>query len=906
MSRTLLGVLLWAASASSSVWASQPTDLARETLKQHGIVLSPLATGTDWPETTVQALAGGLGKLPAHLRTPPGGVLELEWSARTMPFGMGDGSSDAPEWSKDARRFVLYAFTPSTERRAEYRVENLQLSEQEALWRQRAIIHAVMKRWDDRERWSARPDWRKLNGWIHPFERLLSLSEHALNLAEWAYSRRRGMASSQLDLLTFAEEALSPVEGLNPNALAEADQVRCQELSKSRFLASIGVLTRARGTCSTFEAWADARTLDGFELLFVAASGRSPESLFGHLLLRIARQDSSRVVGPGLTPAVQLVALTGGDLPGPNYVLRGLFGGYPMVLMTVPMLDVTRQMLEFEQRTMRRFRLRLTPEESERLFERIWELERRGRLDYRFLHDNCAFSAAFLVNGALVENRAITLPARLTPLIPTATLDSMAKATSGLGGSLLVPVPGSLDSTRDLARNAHQRRLAEALRLQAVKSRALRLLVLRLTRQAESHDGAERLAAYQRLARVAPKLISDSPELGEGLFSYFAHSADMERYAFDSAETEAIKAKLAALLEPPPLSTGEEEASSRAKQFEREADLAAAVAVLDRPQRAQAMLDALPKRPFNEAERRAVEEADAAANRLEALLALQTEVSSSVPKVDPLTWFRENRQATAERERALTGRALGPSGYGRTAVSMGATGRNGSWVPMLTLKSAAFSEELGDHRSHGLDASSELTTLAGEVTFVPGSPFPIVRSSELIAAEYRNVRREPAPFREDDHGNLGWGFRAGWGFDTRREFSQRAFVSSEALVILLDTPDLSAVTTIGLGAHTALGLEALAPELIAGPRATFNHRSHLGGSHANAVKLGVSYAPAYLVFRGRWQQEIRATAKLEVLAQLGRIPLVISLIGGLEWFDMPKGRNDVVPSLALAVEPVAF
>ncbi|HLL85649.1 MAG TPA: DUF4105 domain-containing protein, partial [Longimicrobium sp.] len=98
--------------------------------------------------------------------------------------------------------------------------------------------------------------------------------------------------------------------------------------------------------------------------------------------------------GPGLQPAVQLVALTGGDLPGPLYARRGLTGGYPLVLMTTAMQDITRQMLEYEQRTIRRYRLRLSSEEKVRLMERLWELERRGRLDYRFLHDNCAFAVA--------------------------------------------------------------------------------------------------------------------------------------------------------------------------------------------------------------------------------------------------------------------------------------------------------------------------------------------------------------------------------------------------------------------------------------------------------------------------------------------------------------------------------
>ncbi len=864
---------------------------ARARLAEHLITLSP---ETAWPEEVVRELARGLDHLPPKYRTPPGGPLELQWSPQPQPFGMGDGSNAAPDWSDGKRRFHLYAYRETTERRASYRLEQLPPQTREALWRRRALVHAVLARWNEQEEWSDQPRWRRLNGWVRPFQRLLTWSEQPLNLARWAYSRERGRSSPALDLLTFAEEALVPVEALAPGALAEADQLRCQEFSKSRVLTELGLLTVPRGPCQRYDAWASPGTLEGIEFLFVAASGRAPESLFGHLLMRVARSQPGRVDAPGLTPAVQLVALTGGDLPGPAYVLRGLTGGYPMVLMTVPMLDVTRQMLEFEQRTMRRFRLRLTPGESQRLLERIWELERRGRLDYRFLHDNCAFAAAFVLNGALEDDKELRLPSGITPLLPATTLDAVARVQSSLGGPLLEPIFGSLDSTRDLARSAHAQRTREATRLGPA--------LASLHRDAESPHGAVRLAAYQRLARLAPEVAPP-----EALFSYLAHSVDLERYAFDAAEAQAIKARLAALVSAPPVPDGNKEADQRERQFEREQELEGAIALLDRPQRLQSFLEGLPRRVFTVEEQRHLDEATAAEARLNALLQLQAELNNTVlTEIDPVRWLREDRDRRSRLQAQAARHALGPSGYARSSGALGVTLLGARPAPSLTLRSAAFSEELGDHRLHGLDPAAELTTLAGEVVLIPGPLLPQVRRSQFLAVRYRNLRREPAPLRQGPWGELGWGFQGGWSYDARRTFSQRAFLAVQALAVLDDTPDLSRLTTFGMGVHGALGLEGLLPELIAGPRLTLTHRRHLGGNDANALRLEVSYAPAYLLFSSAWQQELEASLRLGWLTRLGRFPVILTAGAGAEWIASPKHTLAPIPTVTVGLEPLAF
>ncbi len=61
---------------------------------------------------------------------------------------MGDGSAERPDWSEGQRRFHLYAWAPSEERRARLRTGRLTDAELERPWRRRAVVHAVMRRWD--------------------------------------------------------------------------------------------------------------------------------------------------------------------------------------------------------------------------------------------------------------------------------------------------------------------------------------------------------------------------------------------------------------------------------------------------------------------------------------------------------------------------------------------------------------------------------------------------------------------------------------------------------------------------------------------------------------------------------------------------------------------------------------
>ncbi len=862
----------------------------------HGVVLLPPASQDARLVAEVEA---GLAALPPALRRPPGGALEVELHTEVMPLGLGDGSPERPEWTQERQRFHLYRYAPSKERRATYRLSRLSDEEAESLWRRRAVVHAVVQRWDDARGWSRGPRWRRLSGWRAPFERLLTFREEALLHYAGAFSRARGQASASLDLVTFAEELFVPVESLRPDALGADDQVRCQEFSKARALAEIlaaeglGALP-PRGRCPAFDVWADAENLSHFEVMMAAASGRQPESLFGHLLLRPVWREGAVPRGPGFAPVVQLVALTGLERRGLEYMVKGLFGGYDTGFLTTTMGDVTHETRELEQRTLRRFRLHLTPGEQVRMIERIWELERRGYFPYHFFTDNCASALIFLINGALEGGRRVRTPGSLW-VLPTATLDALARvevaAPSGERQMLLEHLPDDLESTEargERAFLAREEALARLTELLDSKAQArLRLLHWRLrsSRPEVRRDAYQRMPSLltEALEAARPEAVDEARRL---LHAYVAWSVRVERGAVDRAEGERLEVERAAVLDlRTPIPSAAQGVRERQRLFEREDELQRRLAVLDRMTLLREALEAAPRRPHTPEEVRVLERAQATEGTFIAATEAQGRLhEGALASVDPVAFLAEDHRRKVEAERAWSEGALGNSGAARMVVHLGVDlPAAGSARPVVVLRTAGLSESLGDARRHGFQPGSELRALEGELALLPRKGLPKVVSSRFTLLGYRTLRRE-LPVHQDSLGDvLGWGGEA--RIESLREHAvpYRASAHLEALLVVDEGPRFKRFTVLGAGARVGMhwGTDVLAPAM--GPRLALSHRTGLPGSLANAVRLEAEYAPFWRV-GGGFIHEAVASLQVDVrLGQVGRYQVLVTPRAQARW-----------------------
>ena len=408
------------------------------------------AASPPWTDELREDVALGFAALPPSARLP----VEIDLHEEATPLGLGDATH--PFLING--RLQLYAYQEDDDARAQTRLSALTPSQRQRLWRRRAVVHAVVRRWDERLRWSSRASWKALAGWD---------GGSALLVYPWAYSRRDGMQSPALDLATFAEELLVPAESLREDAVPRDDRLRCREPSKTRFVderlrALDPSWAPARPDCPAYDAWADLAHLPKFEVVFATPSSSSAQALFGHLLLRLVREDDGADLGA--MQVMQLAALVSPLEPMSSYLLRGLGGGFRGVFSLTTLADVQQEALGLEQRSLRRFALALTVDQRQRLLERVWELERVGYIDYRFFKANCATMLRFLLTPAL----GLQAPGpTLTPWeTPTQVLDGLAPLISGVETDEPSGLVALRLSGRGVTKDEHASALLASLRIE--------------------------------------------------------------------------------------------------------------------------------------------------------------------------------------------------------------------------------------------------------------------------------------------------------------------------------------------------------------------------------------------------------------------------------------------------------
>ncbi|MFL5318286.1 MAG: DUF4105 domain-containing protein, partial [Myxococcaceae bacterium] len=738
-----------------------------------------------WTASALEDFKEAFNRLPPKLRAPPGG-LKILVHRNERELGLGDGTRHAPEWTSDT--FHVYGFSPSTERRASWRLESLSEDARVHLWRQRAFVHAVMKRWDDAKHFSERPLWRRLSGWSWGVQ-----GDRPANIFPGAYSRARGMASAQLDLLTFAEEFFAPVPD---DALAIDEQVRCQELSKSRALhtllyeAKLVDAPYERAACPAFDGWAAIDRLDSIEVLLVASSGKRPESLFGHLLMRPVHREGATVQGQSFESAIQIAAITDGEAAGPIYVYRGIFGGYRTAIFTLSLRDLEREVLDGEQRTIRRFKLQLSPLEQERLMERVFELERRGYYDYRFFTSNCATQIAELVQSAVDEDTTITMPGVLLAS-PGTALDAFASVQrEGHDGkrALITRVNGDLEPSSVIADRA------EAERFELEQQLRTDSHVETLFEQAHSAKLSERLGALRELAALPV----DQKSV---LYRWWLDTVRVERFRVDRARTALRKLELATLLPNGSPESTDSVVAERQALFERESRLDENLMELDRADAAREWWSKAPRRPFTEAEQLQKAELEAQVSAFDDVTRLQGEViDRSLSDVSPKTVLREESARLETSQQSWAERATLHSGTWRNAFGVTFAGD----VPLVRLQSAGMRELLGDQRVRGLAAGTELHVLDADATFAPTLGWPELRESHFTLFGWRSLGRKQPSLRDGLYEWFGYGFQASTDYWNQRALPNRTRIDVESFALLDADATFERHLAIGLGARGEL------------------------------------------------------------------------------------------------------
>lgn len=155
----------------------------------------------------------------------------------------------------------------------------------------------------------------------------------------------------------------------------------------------------------------------------------SPASAFGHVLLRIERDDRG-LLRPDAPrhPLADIGVDYSADVGAENavtYALKGLFGQFPGTFKALPYAAKVREYQDYESRDLWEYELDLTADEKRTFLEHLWELSATS-FDYFYLSENCAYHVIALLD---VVRPSAGLLARLgSPALPTDALRAVWEA----------------------------------------------------------------------------------------------------------------------------------------------------------------------------------------------------------------------------------------------------------------------------------------------------------------------------------------------------------------------------------------------------------------------------------------------------------------------------------------------
>ena len=151
--------------------------------------------------------------------------------------------------------------------------------------------------------------------------------------------------------------------------------------------------------CAEFGKWFSDVAPHSAVLIFPAAYLNSPSSMFGHTLLRIDQADVQSNNTALLSYAINFGAYVEGSDNSILYAWKGLAGGYPGLFALVPYQEKLSEYRSLENRDLWEYRLNLTPEETGRMVEHVWELK-QVQFDYFFFDENCSYRLLELLQVA--------------------------------------------------------------------------------------------------------------------------------------------------------------------------------------------------------------------------------------------------------------------------------------------------------------------------------------------------------------------------------------------------------------------------------------------------------------------------------------------------------------------------
>lgn len=237
----------------------------------------------------------------------------------------------------------------------------------------------------------------------------LALQPGWIALGHYEYKALRGWHSYVDDTRFFlapdgrqspAHELGATLKALYASPSLGDQHAQCVFPARTRWLkAQLGLNDLPTVQCPHFKQWYSDIAPHAAVLVFPAAYLNSPSSMFGHTLLRIDQADTQVDKTALLSYAINFGAYVEGSDNSMLYAWKGLAGGYPGLFSLVPYQQKLAEYRSLENRDLWEYQLNLTPEETGRLVEHVWELQ-QIRFDYYFFDENCSYRLLELLQVA--------------------------------------------------------------------------------------------------------------------------------------------------------------------------------------------------------------------------------------------------------------------------------------------------------------------------------------------------------------------------------------------------------------------------------------------------------------------------------------------------------------------------
>ena len=349
-----------------------------------------------------------------------------------------------------------------------------------------------------------------------------------------------------------AAELQATLEGLYADPAQGNDHVQCKYPARTRWLREqLQLSDLPSPDCGEYRSWYDDINPHATVLVFPDAYLNSPSSMFGHTLLRIDSPDTQASGTTLLTYALNFGAMVENMDNGILYAWKGLAGGYPGQFSLLPYRDKIGEYSRLENRDLWEYQLNLTPEETARMVEHVWEL-RQGRFDYFFFDENCSYRLLELLEVAkpqlhLTEQFPLTaIPADTVRAVREAGLITDVTYRPSRERELLAQAEPLTSNELDwVTRLAADSAVLKDPDYQAIDSQRQALIqesayrLIRYQSSGQERDQASADRSYQLLQAInqnpPPKLLIDTPTYPE-----YGHESRTWQLALGSRDDRAF------------------------------------------------------------------------------------------------------------------------------------------------------------------------------------------------------------------------------------------------------------------------------------------------------------------------------------------------------------------------------